>query len=78
MKHKGGFTVSHVQKKSSPKNTIEGNKDSKHEECVLKRGKERKMVGFLRVFPQSIARNSPRAMTNIRQPYCFTRNKRRK
>jgi hypothetical protein len=39
MKYKREFTVSQVQKKSSPqkKNTIEGNKDSKHEKCVLKR-----------------------------------------
>jgi hypothetical protein len=31
-------------KRIPKKKTIEGNKDSKHEKCVLKREKERKMV----------------------------------
>jgi hypothetical protein len=44
MKYKRGFTVSYIQKKFPPKNTIEGNKDSKHEKCALKRERERKMV----------------------------------
>jgi hypothetical protein len=37
MKYKNGLTISYIQKTSPPKKTtIEGNKDSKHEKCVLK------------------------------------------
>jgi len=42
MKYKYGLPISYIQKKkrtSLQKTTIEGNKDSKHEKCVLK-GKE--------------------------------------